>query len=152
MHIILLCFGLLRVYCESLIDSFDIFAHILQGCVRQWDNHIIASVPTKQPWWIWVILSDIEPLQKHNKARPMCIFVWMNHVYNNGACHPAGIVGATIQGLYSLSGRMSCRKISWSLESARFRFRLLQSPWNLAGTSAALLPKCLSNFRAIRSL
>ena len=30
--------------------------------------------------------------------------------------------------LYSLNGRMSHRKISWSLEATRFGFRLLQSP------------------------
>ena len=57
-----------------------------------------------------------------------------------------------IQGLYSLSGKTSYRKISWSLEAARFGFKLFQSLWNLAGTSAALLPMCLSNFRAIRPL
>ena len=56
------------------------------------------------------------------------------------------------QGLYSLSGKKSYRKISWSLEAARFRFKLFQSLWNLAGTSAALLPRCLSNFRATRPL
>ena len=56
------------------------------------------------------------------------------------------------QGLYSLSGKTSYRKISWSLEAARFGFKLFQSLWNLAGTSAAMLPRCLSNFRAIRPL
>ena len=56
------------------------------------------------------------------------------------------------QGLYSLSGKTSYRKISWSLEAARFGFKLFQSLWNLVGTSAALLPRCLSNFRAIRPL
>ena len=55
-------------------------------------------------------------------------------------------------GLYSLSGKTSYRKISWSLEAARFGFRLFQSLWNLAGTSAAALPRCLSNFRAILPL
>ena len=55
-------------------------------------------------------------------------------------------------GLYSLSGKTSYRKISWSLEAARFGFQLFQSLWNLAGTSAALLSRCLSNFRAIRPL
>ena len=34
-------------------------------------------------------------------------------------------------GLYSLSGRTSYRKISWSLEATRFGFRLFQSLWNL---------------------
>ena len=49
-----------------------------------------------------------------------------------------------------LKGKTSYRKISWSLEAARFGSKLFQSLWNLAGTSAALLPRCLSNFRAIR--
>ena len=56
------------------------------------------------------------------------------------------------QSLYSLSGKTSYRKISWSLEAARFGFKLFQSLWNLTGTSAALQPRCLSNFRAIRPL
>ena len=55
-------------------------------------------------------------------------------------------------GLYSLSCKTSYRKISWSLKAARFRFKLFQSLWNLAGTSAAALPRCLSNFRAILPL
>ena len=55
-------------------------------------------------------------------------------------------------GLYSLSCKTSYRKISWSLEAARFRFKLFQSLWNLAGTSATALPRCLSNFRAILPL
>ena len=52
---------------------------------------------------------------------------------------------------YSLSGQTSYRKISWSLEAARFGFRLSQSLCHLAGTSAAALPRRLSNFRAVRS-
>ena len=54
-------------------------------------------------------------------------------------------------GLYSLSGRTSYHKISWSLKAARFGFRLFQSFWNLTGTLAAALPRCQPNFRAIRS-
>ena len=57
-----------------------------------------------------------------------------------------------ILGLYSQRGKTSYRKISWSLEAVRFGFKLFQSLWNLAGTSAALLPRCLSNFIAIRPL
>ena len=73
----------------------------------------------------------------------------------NLSCHWVKIVwliAVVTQGLYSLSGKTSYRKISWSLEAARFGFKLFQSLWNLAGTSAALLPRCLSNFRAIRPL
>ena len=55
-------------------------------------------------------------------------------------------------GLYSPSGWTSNRKISWSLEATRFRCRLLQSFWKLTGTSAAALPRWLSNFRAMWSI
>ena len=57
-----------------------------------------------------------------------------------------------LQGLYSLSGKTSYRKISWSLEAARFGFGFFQLLWNLTGISAAALPRCLSNFIAPRSL
>ena len=49
-------------------------------------------------------------------------------------------------------GRTSYRKISWSFEATRYEFRLFPSLWNLTSSSAATLPKCLSNFGAIRSL
>ena len=55
-------------------------------------------------------------------------------------------------GLYSLSRRTSYRKISWRLEAARSMFKLLQSLWNLTGTSTTTLRRCLSNVWAIRSL
>ena len=51
--------------------------------------------------------------------------------------------------LYSLSGRTSYRKTPWSLEDARFEFRLFQSLWNLTGTSATALSRCLPNRRTI---
>ena len=57
-----------------------------------------------------------------------------------------------IQGLYSLSGRTSYRKISWSLETERLGVIMFVSFWNLTGISPALLPRCLSNFRAIANV
>ena len=53
------------------------------------------------------------------------------------------------QGLYSLNGKTSYRQISWSLEAARLGVIMIVSLWNLTGISAALLPRCLLNFRAI---
>ena len=52
-----------------------------------------------------------------------------------------------VQGLYSLSGQMSYRKISWSLDVTRFGFKHFSSLWNLTGTSAV----ALSNFIAMQS-
>ena len=54
-----------------------------------------------------------------------------------------------IQGLYSLSGKTSYRQNSRSLEAARLNLIMIVSLRNLTVISAALLPRCLSNFRAI---
>ena len=54
------------------------------------------------------------------------------------------------QGPVSISEKTSFRKISSSLEAARFVFRIVRSLWNSTGTLAAVLPMCLSNFKAIR--
>ena len=66
----------------------------------------------------------------------------------NHNCHSHGTT--RIQGPVSISEKTSFRKISSSLEAARLVFRIVRSLWNLTGTSAALLPMCLSNFKAIR--
>ena len=55
----------------------------------------------------------------------------------------------TSQGLYSLNGKTSYRQISRSLEAARLGVIMIVSLWNLTGISAAVLPRCLSNFRAM---
>ena len=57
--------------------------------------------------------------------------------------------GRATQGLYSLSGKTSYREISWSLEATRLDVIMVVSLWHLTGTSAAALPMCLLNFRAI---
>ena len=70
---------------------------------------------------------------------------WNSRMWIKCDCQP-------FQCLYSLSGRTSYGKISRSLEAARFVFKLVPSLWNLTSTSAAPLPRCLLNIRAIRSL
>ena len=57
-----------------------------------------------------------------------------------------------IEGLYSLTSKMSYRMISWSLETAKVVFRPSQTLWNLTGTSTGALPRRLSNVKAIWSL
>ena len=52
-------------------------------------------------------------------------------------------------GLYSLSSKTSYHRISWSLKAAILDVIPIVSHWNLTGISTALLPRCLSNFRAI---
>ena len=56
------------------------------------------------------------------------------------------------QGLYSLSSKTSYRQISWSLEATKLDVLMIVSLWNLTGISAALLLRCLSNFRTIKKV
>ena len=51
-------------------------------------------------------------------------------------------------GLYSLISKMSYHKISRSLDAMRLDVIMSTLVWNLTGILAALLPSCLSNFRA----
>ena len=48
-------------------------------------------------------------------------------------------------------GPLFTKRISWRLEAVRFGFKLFQSLGNLICSSAATVPRCLSNFRAIQS-
>ena len=106
----------------------------------------------KQPWQInkWGTIHNNSTKCIHlnkpevNLKFPATYLVWIIWC--------AILASHCIPGLYSLSGKTSYRKISWSLEAARFGFKLFQLLWNLTGTSAAALPRYLSNFRAIRPL
>ena len=99
---------------------------------------------------------------QHNILSKVCpsvgtsmIKITRSSYLNNGNLYTvrtASVYWDTPLGRHSLSGKTSYRKISWSLEAARFGFKLFQLLWNLAGTSAAVPPRCLSNFRAIRLL
>ena len=57
-----------------------------------------------------------------------------------------------VQGIVSISDMTSYFKISQSLETVRFVSSIIRSLWNMTGTSAALLPKCLSYFKATWAL
>ena len=52
-------------------------------------------------------------------------------------------------GLYSLSTKMSYRRISWSLEAVRLDVIMIVSIKNLTDISRVPLPRYVSNFRAI---
>ena len=50
------------------------------------------------------------------------------------------------------SGKASYRPNSWSLETARLDVIMVVSHWTLTGSSAALLPRCPSNFKRIKKV
>ena len=77
-----------------------------------------------------------------NQRHQMLLRKWIN-----GVSRLAAITRDTILGLSSLR-HLTAR--SRSLKASAFRLRLSQSLWNLTDTSAAALPRCLSNLRAIR--
>ena len=110
-------------------------------------NLTIAPVPAKQPWWIWIntscefIMNDCITATKQSTTKPCAYF--------GGYTVIGPMPVKWTQGLYSLSGKTSYRQISWSLEAARLDVTMVVSLWNLTGTSAAALPRYLSNFRAI---
>ena len=94
-----------------------------------------------------MIVKGIGKKRFHTDQSEVCLLMaWHRHVMR----HPYG-QGLNL-GLYSLSGWPSYRKVSWSPEAARFGFRLFQSLWNFTGISAAVLPRCLYNFRVIQPL
>ena len=74
---------------------------------------------------------------------------WMEKHHISTVCKVSGQLRENL-GPVSISDKTVYRKISWSLEAARFVFRIVRSLWNLTDTSTALLPMCLSNFKAIR--
>ena len=70
----------------------------------------------------------------------------LNHVSKMGPRVVRRLIawGIRTQGLYWLSGKTSYRQISWSLEAARLSV--------IMNVFAALLPRSLSNFRAIEKV
>ena len=70
---------------------------------------------------------------------------WRRHGWQNSWLWP-------YQGLCSLNGKTSYRQISRSIGAARLDVIMIVSLWNLTGISAALLPTCLYNFRAINKV
>ena len=122
--------------------SFDVFfdLRLNKRLSKQWRS-----------WWFEMLS---RPLWRHRNGNRSLRSAWSpRFCLPQLAARPdPGMALCLPQGLYSLSGKTSYHKISWSLEAARFGFKLFQSLWNLAGTSAAQLPRCLSNFRAIQPL
>ena len=76
--------------------------------------------------------------------------IWWAARQNPNASAPCqGLYCAPCQGLYSLRRKTYYSQILWNLEGARLEVIMIISIVNLTGTSAALLPRCLSNLRAI---
>ena len=90
-----------------------------------------------------------------------CLGVKLNHSSEKGStCHYITLLSPShhysswsdtlvVQGLVSISHKTSYCKISQSHEAARLVFRFARLLWNLTGTSAILLPKHPSNFKAM---
>ena len=66
-------------------------------------------------------------------------------------CPGCNVLTLWCLGPVSISDKTSYVKISQRLEGTRSDEEMFVSLWNLTGTSAAVLPRCLSNFRAMRT-
>ena len=110
---------------QTLKTIFELNASVIFGYVTKYFNNIISTGYFQQ--WIKGIWTERYTT---------------NDIWCSNKCVP--ISPDIVCGIITKS------EISQSLEAARFAFRIVRSPWNLTGTSAAQLPKCLSNLKAIR--
>ena len=88
----------------------------------------------------------------HGYFRTSIISRHLGHLSHGQVIAPRSVLWDVIidnLGLYSLSCKTSYRQISWSLEAARLGVIITVSLWNLTSISAALLPRCQSNVKAI---
>ena len=113
--------------------------------------HVYHGVPNPSIQFPLFLLSAIHkvPYMKHSFCATVSSwFAIQERHLSKGACLPL-TDDINSQGFYSLSGRKPYRQISLNLETARLDVITILSLWNLTGISAALLPRCLFNFRAI---
>ena len=116
---------------RPVTQSFDVFFDLRLN--KQLSKHS----------WGWWFETPSRPLWRHINVRKC------QNVVRMLSCHQRSLIMHCHQGPVSISEKTSFRKISLSLEAARFVFRIVRSLWNLTGTSAAVLPMCLSNFKTI---
>ena len=88
--------------------------------------------------------------QKYTRIHEVMVLRSLSRKTRVHVSHKVNVMAAGNLGPVSISDKTSYRKISQSLEAARFVFRFVRSLWNLTGTSTALLLMCQSNFKAIR--
>ena len=94
------------------------------------ESYVDHNPPIIYPAPVTDINTDCQKSTNHNGIVTRMLFVY-------------------VQGLYTLNGKTFYRQIPWSLEAGRLHVKMIESIWNLTGILAALLPRCLSNFRAI---
>ena len=150
--------GLQQFICTSQShDDFIKWKHTPRYCPFVWGSR-------------WPLVNSLHKGQWRRALMFSLISAWLNGRVNN---HEAGDLRChcthydivvmlrilsvhkcicSLQGLYSLSGKMSCRQISWCLEAKRLDVIIIISLWNLTGISAVLLWKCLSNVGVIRKV
>ena len=113
-----------------------------------------GSLHNQQPWYCpgMINRSLSSTWKDFNYLRHSNVDKWKENLFFLSAEDNSAPEGLSdfILGSVSVSDKTSHSKISWSLEAARFVFRIFQSLWNFTCTSAALLPMCLSNFKAMR--
>ena len=148
---VVLCFVV--VMQPFIMNSHEVSIHIHQG--RFAGTGAIVRLPQCQ--WSkpdgYGKISQCITTTKHSKAKTVCIFLG---IYCRFVLFTRPRLLVILRyacvfylDLYSLNGKTSYPQTSWSLEATKLVVILIVSFWNLTGVSAALLPRCLSNFGTI---
>ena len=110
-------------------------------------SHFVGHKPAECRYYRTIPSRTLNPIRYLNLISWGCTIALGKSPLLDCRSHMAWVVQ---QGPVSISDKASYCKISQSLEAARFVFRIVRSIWNLTGTSAGGLPKCLSNFKTMR--
>ena len=124
----------------DLTDDKSTLVQIMAWC-RQATSHYLS-----QCWPISMLPNGVTRPKWVNRS---CIqnHIYWQLLYSVESKLPA--MSSKGQGADSTSHKTSYRKIPQSLQGARSGVKMLVLLWNLAGISAAVLPRYLPNFRAI---
>ena len=112
---------------------------------------ILQSHPCKNDCFHWKINFGKLPIWCHASINCTCLQLILNPQIKLTRFNKTLVGQLFHQGLYSLSGKTSYCKVSWSLEAARSGVRLFRSLWNLTRwrhqmeTFSALLAICEGN-------
>ena len=128
--------------CKSADSTYAITLYIVVKFDRQLCSCsvFVCSPETKTSNNFRAIGNLFTPLPRHRVCHNetdlfqggiLAVVLWSMSVLVQHSCSCVAHCLQPMPGHYSLRGRTSCRKISWSLEAAKFVFWLFLSLWNL---------------------
>ena len=101
----------------------------LAWSARQWRIYYIIDVFELQRIKLCMCQGNINGLIHRSFGKYLRLMIYVI-IEKFEEMHSLYTLQPSAQGLYSLSGRTSCRTMSWNVEAARLGFRLFQSQWS----------------------